>query len=297
MKDTKACFLPSAQRLRMAALAEQFPFARVKRCGMSLCQNPIDALVLGCGRKTLLYVGAHHGSEYLTAGLLLDFAEELCRAVDVGKQLFSFSVRELLERRSLILLPCVNPDGVSLALAGANKEDPLGQKQIKMNHGSEDFSKWQANARGVDLNHNYNYRFGEYKRLEKEQGIRAGRSRFSGEYPESEPETLAVCRLVEELRARLSVILTFHTQGEVIYYHNSPLTRHGACFLSRASGYTTAAAEGLAAFGGLTDWANTLSIPSYTIEVGRGENPLPTSLAPLLYVTLREMLFTSLAFF
>ena len=297
MKKQKNSFSPRAISARMAYLCKTFPFVRIKRCGTSLCNRPIEALVMGCGRKTLLFVGAHHGSEYLTANLLLDFAEELCRAVDAGKKLFSFSARELLERRTLILLPCVNPDGVALALCGASSDNPLGRKQIAMNCGSEDFSKWQANARGVDINHNYNYRFYRYKELEKGHGISPGRSRYAGDYPESEPETLAVCRLVEEYRARLSVLLSFHSQGEVIYYHDSPLTRQGARFLSRTSGYSLEVAEGLAAYGGLTDWANTLSIPAYTLEIGRGENPLPRDTAPLLYITLREMLISSLAFF
>ena len=278
MKKQKVSFSPRAVSARMAALASAFPFVRIKRCGKSLCCRPIEALVMGCGRKTLLYVGAHHGSEYLTANLLLDLAEELCCAADAGKHLFSFSARELLEKRTLILLPCVNPDGVALSLRGV---DP----------------KWQANARGVDINHNYNYRFCEYKQLERAHGIIPGRSRYAGEYPESEPETRAVCRLVEEYRSRLAVLLSFHSQGEVIYYHESPLTRQGARFLSRTSGYLLETAEGLAAFGGLVDWVNTLGIPAYTFEVGRGVNPLPTSMAPLLYSTLRETLISSLAFF
>ena len=297
MKKQEFSFSPRAVSSRIASLVESFPFVRTKRCGVSLCGQAIDALVLGCGKKTLLFVGAHHGSEYLTANLLLDFAEELCRAADAGKKLFSFSVRELLERRSVVILPCVNPDGVALALCGACRDNPLGQKQIAMNRGSEDFSKWQANARGVDINHNYNFRFYEYKALEQEKSILPGRSRYAGEYPESEPETLAVCRLVEEIRSRLSVLLTFHSQGEVIYYHDSALTRQGARFLARTSGYSLEKAEGLAAYGGLTDWVNTLSIPSYTIEVGKGENPLPKEMAPLLYISLREMLISSLAFF
>lgn len=297
MKKQKNSFSPRAISARMTCLAKSFPFVKRKRCGTSLCGRAIDALVMGCGKKTVLYLGAHHGSEYLTANLLLDLAEELCRAADAGKRLFSFSARELLERRTLILVPCVNPDGVALALRGVCCDNPLGRKQIAMNRGSEDFSKWQANARGVDINHNYDYRFYEYKQLEAAHGILPGRSRYAGEYPESEPETLAVCRLVEELRASLSLLVSFHSQGEVIYYHDSPLTRQGARFLARTSGYRLEKAEGLAAYGGLTDWANSLSIPAYTVEIGRGENPLPQEMAPLLYISLREMLISSLAFF
>ena len=52
-----------------------------------------------------------------------------------------------------------------------------------------DFTHWQANARGVDLNHNYDAGFLEYKQIEAEQGILGGGpTRYSGECPESEPE-------------------------------------------------------------------------------------------------------------
>ena len=37
---------------------------------------------------------------------------------------------------------------------------------LKYNQQSDDFSHWQANARGVDLNHNYDSGFYEYKKIE-----------------------------------------------------------------------------------------------------------------------------------
>ena len=43
-----------------------------------------------------------------------------------------------------------------------------------MNGGSEDFTRWQANVRGVDLNHNYDAGFDAYKQLEPSLGITGG---------------------------------------------------------------------------------------------------------------------------
>ncbi len=297
MKPSAHPFLPEVIHRHMQALSDEFPFATLQKCGKSLSSKPIDALTLGCGRKDLLFVGAHHGSEAISAALLMQFADEICRAVYAGETRFGLRVRELLESRRLVILPTVNPDGMEIALKGVCPSEPFGKRLVALNKGSLDFSRWQANARGVDINHNYDHGFAAYKKLEACAGIRPGSTRFSGEYPESEPETLAVARLVESLRPRLGVILSFHTQGEVIYYHDSPLTRQGALFLSRLSGYKAEGASGLAAYGGLTDWANDLGIPAFTLEVGKGKNPLSPSLLPLLYATLREMLFTSLAFF
>ncbi len=299
-KETRRELLEFSSRAintRLAELAAEYRFARCETVGKSLCGRKIKALYIGCGKKTVLYTGAHHGSEYLTASLLCNFAEEYCQAIDSGAKRFGCFARELAEGRCVVILPCVNPDGVDIALCGTDRATPLGSKLYNMNKCSENFSKWQANARGVDINHNYDYRFAEYKRLEEERGIAAGATRYSGAYPESEPETLAVTRLVTQLKSRLSLILSFHTQGEVIFYHDNERTRHGAAYLSRVSGYKLEEAKGLSAYGGLVDWADAEGIRAYTVECGRGENPLPTKDLGFIYASLREMLFTSPIFF
>lgn len=278
-------------------LVKSFRFIRCRTIGKSYFGAPIEALSFGCGKKTLVMTAAHHGSEHLTAALLLDFAEELALAIESGDRRFALDLRSLLECRKLILLPIVNPDGIALATEGLGSETPNAERLLRLNRGNPDFSRWQANARGVDLNHNYDYRFGEYKIIEKEKRISEGPTRYAGEYPESESETRAVCRLLREISDSLAAVLSFHSQGEVIYYHDAPNTRHAAAFLSRTTGYALEKAEGLAAYGGLTDWLSGFSIPAFTLEIGKGQNPLPDFHSPLLYATLRETLFRSLAFF
>lgn len=282
---------------RQRELCQSFRFIRSQTVGRSYFTRPIDALSLGWGKKTLVMTGAHHGSEHLTAALLLDFAEELATVVEAGDRRFALDLRSLLEGRRLILLPIVNPDGVSLTTEGITADVPSAERLLRLNHGNPDFSRWQANARGVDLNHNYDYRFNAYKVLEKERHVSEGPTRYAGEYPESESETRAVCRLVREHFDALAAVFSFHSQGEVIYYHDTPNTRHAAAFLSRTSGYALEEATGLASYGGLTDWLFSLGVPAFTLEIGKGRNPLPDSLSPLLYATLRETLFRSLAFF
>ena len=150
----------------------------------------------------------------------------------------------------------------------------------------------------MDLNHNYDAGFAAYKKIEAEAGIKGGApTRFSGEYPESEPE---IGMLANYLRFDESVrmILTLHTQGEEIYY-----TSGGTCpeksksiarTLSQISGYTLSEPEGMASYGGLTDWAiGILGLPYFTVECGKGENPLPVSSLDSIYAKLREMLFTA----
>ena len=64
------------------------------------------------------------------------------------------------------------------------------------------------------------------------------------------------------------------------------------------TGYELKNPVGLAAFGGLTDWCiEALDLPSFTVECGRGENPLPAETRPLIYEKLRRALFAFPFFF
>lgn len=268
--------------------------------GSSVLGKPIPALRIGKGDKKLLYVGCHHALERLTSALLLRFTEELCEYFSKGRQQYGISAEYIFKTRCIYIIPMLNPDGVEIALHGADAAPLLKDRLIKINRGSDDFSKWQANARGVDLNHNYNAGFEEYMKVEKEMGISGpAPSLYSGEFPESEPECAALCNFIRALEP-FEYIFSFHTQGEEIYWEyngNSPKKSKGAAqLLSRASGYRLCSPENKSAnYGGLKDWyIEKFNRPAFTIECGRGENPLPPSQLAAIYITLRKMLFKSL---
>ena len=286
---------PSRSETICRRLCEVFPFLSYRCLGHSILGREIPLLFLGRGKSKVLYVGAHHGSEWLSSGLLLRFAEELCIAASGAQKVFGIHIPYMLENRMLCFVPMLNPDGVAIAQGETTEGDLLAERRLHMNP-SGDFTHWQANARGVDLNHNYDAGFEEYKKIEVENGICGGApTRYSGEYPESEPETEALCGFIRTAAPRL--LLTLHTQGEEIYYAASagvPGSRATAARLAALSGYRVAEAEGPAAYGGLADWAAaSLGIPSFTLECGRGENPLPPSDMPLIYAGLRRLFFES----
>jgi g-D-glutamyl-meso-diaminopimelate peptidase len=245
--------------------------------GKSILGRDIDLYTLGEGAKSVLIVGAHHGSEYVTASVL-HFLIYYSLSSEGGE--LGISLSHLLKTYRLFIVPLLNPDGVSLCLEGI-KPSPLYERQMKMAN-EQGFGKWQANARGVDLNHNYGFGFYEYKKIEREKGIFPGRSLYSGEYPESEPETRALAGLVKVISPKL--IISLHSQGEEIYY--SPKTKRAdrvAHFASAALGYKLSSATGTACYGGFCDYTGyTLGIPSLTLELGRGENPLEDFWFPIL---------------
>ena len=176
-------------------------------------------------------------------------------------------------------MPCVNPDGVELRYHGA-EASPLYERQMRMSGG--DFSTWQSNARGVDLNHNYDFAFHEYSEISRRMGIVAGATLFGGEYPESEPETKGIANLVRTLAP--SAVVSLHSQGEEIYsFPNTARIKRIAGRLSELTGYASNTPIGTAAYSGLCDYTASLGIPSFTFEVGKGKNPLPESSSPDIF--------------
>ena len=132
--------------------------------------------------------------------------------------------------------------------------------------------------------------------MESKLGISCGApTRYSGESPESEPESAALANLVRTILPH--AVYTFHTQGEEIYCGSMKNEKISAMArtLAALSGYRLCLAEGTAAYGGLTDYiVEELQMPSFTLECGKGKNPLPLSDEMMIYATLRRMLFYSI---
>lgn len=275
--------------------------------GKSVLGRPITAFVVGSGPPGVLYVGAHHALEYLTAMALTQFAAELCgflaenacsAALPPGCK--EAELAAVLARRSVYIVPMLNPDGVELHLRGlaAAERDPAARERLaRVSCG--DFSGWQANAHGVDLNHNYNAGWLTLHRMEEASGIRGPAPRqFGGPRPESEPETRALCNLCRRMLFRR--VYAFHSQGEEIYWEYGPRTPKNSLSMARAladsCGYAVSEPTGMASHGGFKDWfISVFARPGFTVEIGRGKNPLPPSdLAPV-YEKLRGLLYLGLS--
>ena len=296
LKENETAFTSDRVNEYTSALTSHSSVFKMGVMGSSILGKSLNMLTSGTGERTYIFVAAHHAMEWITSLILLRFVGELNERVREKKNAYGIDLYRALGKGRFVFMPMLNPDGVDLQIKGVEAGGILRERLLRMN-GSEDFSHWQANARGVDLNHNYDAGFYEYKKLETENGINAGPTRYSGEYPESEPECRAMCNLIRALSP--DVIYTFHTQGEEIYFTSGDCVLHESIRIGKAlsekSGYLLSRPEGLASYGGLTDWALAkMNIPSFTIECGLGENPLPPSDADDIYEKIREMLFVSL---
>lgn len=279
----------------IGSLLMKYPFIARETIGESLCYRPIDMLTIGNRKKSVLLAAAFHGMEWITSLILLRFADELCMHIKNGKSIFGINSASILNRRGIALIPCVNPDGVEIQINGADSAGEYTELVKRLSGG--DTSRWQANARGVDINHNFDADWETVHKNETACGITSpAPTRYGGAYPESEPETRAaasVCRAGNFTHA-----LAFHSQGEEIYYgfgnNNSPLWGRMALALSRVSGYKISTPEGIAVGGGFKDWfCQSLEKPGFTVEVGKGKNPLPLSNFESIYSRLRELLILS----
>ena len=283
---------------RLHRLSDTYSFLTLSYIGTSILDRAIPILHIGNGSRRVLYVGAHHGMEWLTSLVLTRFLEEFCEVVKEKKRVCGMYPCDLLDGYTLSVLPMLNPDGVEYQIHGVRDDNPLRERLLAMNGGSEDFSNWQANARGVDLNHNYDAGFAEYKKIEAENGIKKGApTRYSGQEPESEPEIRALCNFIR-FQKDLRLILSLHTQGEEIFCKASEgaITRNFLAIskISSLTGYKISEAEGPAAYGGLTDWCiQKQDLPALTLECGKGVNPLPLSDHTAIYQRLRETLFVA----
>ena len=283
-----------AGRKSLLSLLSRYPALSLSSLGKSVLGRDIPLVRVGHGRRAVLYVGAHHGMEWITSILLMKYLTEYAEAVAEKKTVYGMAADYIYASRTVYVVPMLNPDGVALQVKGADEENPLTDRLRAMSGG--DFSCWQANGRGVDLNHNYDAGFADYKRLEPSLNIfGGGPTRYAGEYPESEPETAALCGF---LRAtEVSLLLALHTQGGEIYADYNGYYPKGALSLAermaRLSGYRIARPEKAAAYGGLKDWfiAET-DRPGFTLECGKGVNPLPEQEAGAIYEGIRGILMT-----
>lgn len=286
--DTNIGYTYAVLQRDVLGLKARYPFIETGDIGSSVLGKKLYYLRLGTGPRTVLYNAAHHALEWITSPVLMKFAEDYAKGYALRKRLSGFTPADMWKSVSIYIVPMVNPDGVDLVIDGLQPGNPYYDDLISWNNGSMDFSQdWEANIRGVDLNHNYNAAWEESKEAEEAMGITGpGPTRYSGEYPESEPESRAMAGLTRSLNPRL--VMAYHSQGEVIFWNFENLAPPEAQAigkrLSALSGYELAAPEGIASYAGYKDWfIQDYRRPGYTIEVGQGKNPLPISQFDTIY--------------
>ena len=280
------------REMMIGKLLLDYGFLSRDTIGESRCSRPIDLLCIGNRKKQVLFTAAYHGMEWITTLLMLRFIDEVCFSVMTGKSMCGVRIGTFLNRRGLAVVPCVNPDGVEIQLHGAGSAGEY--RTLVETASSGTTSRWQANAAGVDINHNFSASWEKLRSLEIAHGINSpAPTRYGGEFPESEPESRTIASYCRT--GNIAHALAFHSQGEEIYWdfgtYRDPEALKMAKVMAYSSGYRVAEPSGLASGGGFKDWfVEKFQRPAFTVEVGLGRNPLPMSDFDGIYQKIREML-------
>ncbi len=273
-------------------LKKKYPFLICHSIGKSVCGRDITAYSLGNYKNIVLFAGGFHAQEWLTGLVLLRFLEKVCESLSKKTNLSGVDISSSFLSKGITVVPCVNPDGAEIVLNGFESagEHEKFIREISKN----DLSTWNANIHGVDINHNFDAGWETLRKMETESGILGpSAGKYGGHAPHSEPETQSLVRFCE--RHFIDHAFAIHSQGEEIYWsygNNTPensLTM--ANIFSVCSGYELVKNEGLASHGGFKDWfIEYFGRSAFTIEIGKGKNPLPVEQLDEIYDKVEEML-------
>ncbi len=290
MLDFSCGFNYDISKLFVEKLTQKYDFLRCSVIGRTYTGRGIFSLSLGNELNCALIVGGVHGCEWLTCLVIYKYISALCDAVQSDGFVSSIKISSLLDKFGVTFVPCLNPDGTEIAVRGL--EGAGNMRHITEKIPCDDYSRWNANSIGVDLNHNFNAEWKKARMLEIENGILSSAPRqFGGFSPESEPETKAVTELCRRKKFRTAT--AFHSQGEEIYcgfMGKEPVkSQMMAKILACSCGYKIVENDGLASYAGFKDWfISEFSKPAFTFEIGKGENPLPLSDLDGIYNRLEE---------
>lgn len=278
---TNVPYTSQTLRRNLEGLKKRYPFLRLGRIGTSVNGQEIPYLEFGEGSVQVGYNASHHANEWITTPVLMKFTEQMCRAYALGLSFGDSDVRQLWERNTFVIVPMVNPDGVDLVTGQYAPGSREYNAALSLKTDLPFPSGWKANIAGTDLNLNYPAGWEEAKRIKFEQGYtRPGPRDYVGPFPLSAPEARAMAEFTDRHDFRL--ILAYHTQGEIIFWkyldYEPEGSRQIARQFSEVSGYTVEETPFASGFAGYKDWfIQTRNLPGYTIECGRGSNPLPIS--------------------
>ncbi|MGZ4160618.1 MAG: M14 family metallopeptidase [Neobacillus sp.] len=254
-----------------------YPFITVSKIGKSVLGSPIQEIRIGNGTKKVHMNASFHANEWITTMVLMVLLNKYLLSLTNGNLMRGLNSINLFENVELSIVPMVNPDGVDLVLNGPSLN--IKEEVLKINEGSDKFIHWKANIRGVDLNKQYpaNWEIASRKKRPMSPAPRD----YPGSAPLTEPEAIAMADLAK--RNLFDCILAFHTQGEEFYWgyegHEPPESEYLANEFERISGYQSV--RYVNSHAGYKDWyIQEFKRPGFTLELGRGINPLPLSQFP-----------------
>lgn len=266
-----------------------YPFISTEVIGKSVCGREMYHLKIGEGRIKIHINASFHSNEWLTTSILMLFINEYCLALSNNQSFGGLDSNYLFQNITFSFVPMVNPDGVQIVTKGPDVE--YKESVEKMNKAKYDYTWWKANTNGVDLNNQFPAKW-EIERERKEAKMPSPRD-FPGEYPLSEVESIAMANLA--YREKFDILLALHSQGKEIYYGYEGFEPIESLELVKkmvdVSNYK--AVQFIDSHAGYRDWfIYEFRKPGFTIEVGKGVNPLPISSFDSNYQDVKKIILS-----
>lgn len=265
-------------RAQLKKIHATYPkICKLKTIGHSLQTRPLLAMRLTNekikGKKPqVLFLATHHAREWVATQMAMRLIKYLTSS-------FGSDVRvtDLLNTTEVWVVPVGNPDGYQYTFTN----ERLWRKNLRDNDGDGEITI----ADGVDLNRNFETHWG----LDEEGSSPIWSSgTYRGTVPNSEPETQAVVRFIENNDFKF--IISYHTHGNLILYPwgwqvktaslDDPIFVAQAGTDANPAIYDSIAGEGYdpgvgadlyITNGDFTDWTyGGMGIPSHTVEFTTG---------------------------
>ena len=270
--------------LNISAMKIIYPFLEFGEIGKTVLGKSISYIKFGSGSKEIFYSASIHANEWITSVLLMKFLEILSKSYVNDLNIYGYPAKYLFNNYSLYLVPMINLDGVDLVTGKYPQNSTIynNAKKISDSYPDIPFPKgWKANILGVDLNLQFPAGWEQAKEIKFAQGFTSPAPRdFVGTSALSAPEAIAMYNFT--LNHNFNLVLTYHTQGKVIFWeyqdYAPDISLSIAEAFSRVSGYSVQSTPYNSSFAGYKDWfIYQYRKPGFTIEAGLGENPLPIS--------------------
>lgn len=264
------------------AMANRYPdIIKYKTIGTSEYGRQIYAVSLGTGNAKTFINGSHHAREWISTNLNMYMLEQYAKMYKANQSFGGYNVKKVLDETTIWFVPMVNPDGVTLQQSGLSKfPKSIHSSLINMNEGSTNFKRWKANAKGIDLNRQYN---ADWKNI-RNNYTSPRWSNHKGAAPEQASETKAIVKFTKEINPEMSV--AYHSSGEILYWY---FHQSGSIFkrdeayakkIGQYTGYSLVKPISNPSGGGYTDWfVQKYGRPGFTPELGTyaGNTHVPLS--------------------
>lgn len=276
-------------------LQNTYPAAGLHVLGRSWAKRSIFSFTVGTGEESVLLLGGLSAQNPTIPPILYRFFERLCQSELRDTTLSAVKIRNSLRERRVTVVPCLNPDAFEIRQFGA-----LGAgcyAGLVSRAAGRSYKTWCANARGVNVAHNFDFSHMPVLPEAAEQGNSAQPSPciYAGPTSESEAETAALVRLCKREEFRHAIVLS--GTGEYVLWTvpDAPSTVDdapmAAKILASAARYTLVEPEPHTRHGCFAEWfSREFDKPAFEIAPGRGAVSETQQAFDELYAQIEEML-------